>query len=290
MTMLPTILNGLMVGGLYGLFGLGLAFAFGIMRIVNIAHGEFIVLGAYLGASILSVMPLPLPLVILLVALVTFGVGWALQTTMLNRMIGPNPVPAMVATMGLSIIIRNALVATFGADIRGIDIGPLQDQGVSIFGVSIGVLPILIFLTAVALFIAMHLLLTRTTLGRAFRAAADDFEILETLGFNRRQVYAIAMGIAVTLSAVAGLLLAIRSSYSPYSGVERLLISFEVVIIGGIGSLRGSFFAGLFLGVVQLVGLKINPNSGPLFGHLAFFLILLAKQADLPALIRWRRT
>jgi branched-chain amino acid transport system permease protein len=88
---------------------------------------------------------------------------------------------------------------------------------------------------------------------------------------------------------VAGLLLAIRSSYSPYSGVERLLISFEVVIIGGIGSLRGSFFAGLFLGVVQLVGLKINPNSGPLFGHLAFFLILLAKQADLPALIRWRR-
>jgi branched-chain amino acid transport system permease protein len=290
MTMLPTILNGLMVGGLYGLFGLGLAFAFGIMRIVNIAHGEFIVLGAYLGASILSVMPLPLPLVILLVALVTFGVGWALQTTMLNRMIGPNPVPAMVATMGLSIIIRNALVETFGADIRAIDIGPLQDQGVSIFGVSIGVLPILIFLTAVVMFVAMHLLLTRTTLGRAFRAAADDFEILETLGFNRRQVYAIAMGIAVTLSAVAGLLLAIRSSYSPYSGVERLLISFEVVIIGGIGSLRGSFFAGLFLGVVQLVGLKINPNSGPLFGHLAFFLILLAKQADLPALIRWRRT
>lgn len=290
MTMLPTILNGLMVGGLYGLFGLGLAFAFGIMRIVNIAHGEFIVLGAYLGASILSVVPLPLPLVILLVALVTFGLGWALQTTMLNRMIGPNPVPAMVATMGLSIIIRNALVATFGADVRAIDIGPLQDQGVSIFGVSIGVLPILIFLTAVALFIAMHLLLTRTTLGRAFRAAADDFEILETLGFNRRQVYAIAMGIAVTLSAVAGLLLAIRSSYSPYSGVERLLISFEVVIIGGIGSLRGSFFAGLFLGVVQLVGLKINPNSGPLFGHLAFFLILLAKQADLPGLIRWRRT
>jgi branched-chain amino acid transport system permease protein len=290
MTILPTVLNGLMVGGLYGLFGLGLAFAFGIMRIVNIAHGEFIVLGAYLGASILSVAPLPLPLVILLVALVTFGLGWALQTTMLNRMIGPNPVPAMVATMGLSIIIRNALVATFGADIRAIDIGPLQNQGVSIVGVSVGVLPILIFVTAVALFLAMHLLLTRTTLGRAFRAAADDFEILETLGFNRRQVYAIAMGIAVTLSAVAGLLLAIRSSYSPYSGVERLLISFEVVIIGGIGSLRGSFFAGLFLGVVQLIGLKINPNSGPLFGHLAFFLILLAKQADLPAFLRWRRT
>lgn len=120
---------------------------------------------------------LPLPLVIVLVAAITFGLGWALQTVMLNRMIGPNPVPAMVATMGLSIIIRNALVATFGADIRAIDIGALQNEGVSIFGVSIGVLPILIFLAAVALFAAMHLLLTRTTLGRAFRAAADDFEI-----------------------------------------------------------------------------------------------------------------
>jgi branched-chain amino acid transport system permease protein len=209
---------------------------------------------------------------------------------MLNRMIGPNPVPAMVATMGLSIIIRNGLVEVYGADIRAIDIGPLQDQSTSLFGVSIGVLPIVIFVVAVALFVAMHVLLTRTTLGRAFRAAADDFEILETLGFNRRRVYAIAMGIAVTLSAVAGLLLAVRSSYSPYSGVERLLISFEVVIIGGIGSLRGSFFAGLFLGVVQLVGLKFYPNSGPLFGHLAFFLILLAKQADLPALVTWRRS
>jgi branched-chain amino acid transport system permease protein len=290
MNILPTILNGLMVGGLYGLFGLGLAFAFGIMRIVNIAHGEFIVLGAFVGASILSATHLPLPIVVILVAAVSFLLGFALQTVMLNRMIGPNPVPAMVATMGLSIIIRNGLVAWYGADIRAIDIGSLQDEGVSIFGVSIGLLPIIIFGISAALFVLMHLILTQTTLGRAFRAAADDFEILETLGFNRKRVYAIAMGLAVMLSAVAGLLLAIRSSYSPYSGVERLLISFEVVIIGGIGSLRGSFFAGLFLGVVQLVGLKINPNSGPLFGHLAFFLILLAKQADVPALILRRRT
>lgn len=289
MSILPTILNGLMVGGLYGLFGLGLAFAFGIMRIVNIAHGEFIVLGAYIGASILAATHLPLPAIIVLVALATFALGWALQTVMLNRMIGPNPVPAMVATMGLSIIIRNGLVAWFGADIRAIDIGPLQDESVTLFGLSIGLLPILIFCTSVALFVLMHFLLTRTTLGRAFRAAADDFEILETLGFNRKRVYATAMGLAVTLSAIAGLLLAIRSSYSPYSGVERLLISFEVVIIGGIGSLRGSFLAGLFLGVVQLIGLRVYPNSGPLFGHLAFFLILLAKQADLPALFVRRR-
>ncbi len=128
MSFLPTILNGLMVGGLYGLFGLGLAFAFGIMRIVNIAHGEFIVLGAYIGASLLAVTHLPLPVVIGLVAVITFALGWALQTVMLNRMIGPNPVPAMVATMGLSIIIRNALVEYYGADIRAIDIGPCRTR------------------------------------------------------------------------------------------------------------------------------------------------------------------
>ena len=161
-------------------------------------------------------------------------------------------------------------------------------MGVSLFGLTIGVLPLLIFATALALFVGVHLLLTRTTLGRAFRAAADDFEILETLGFNRRRVYNAAMGLAVTLSAVAGLLLAMRSSFSPFSGVERLLIAFEVVIIGGLASLRGCFLGGLFLGVVQVVGLKINPNSGPLFGHLAFFAVLLARQVEFSRLASWR--
>jgi branched-chain amino acid transport system permease protein len=143
----------------------------------------------------------------------------------------------------------------------------------------VGVLPLMIFVIALLMFIAVHLLLNHTAIGRAFRAAADDFEILETLGYNRRRVYNAAMGLAIALSAVAGLLLAMRSSFSPYSGVERLLIAFEVVIIG-LGSLRGCFLAGLFLGVVQVVGLKINPNSGPLFGHLAFFAILLLRQVQ----------
>ncbi len=288
MSFVEPVLNGLMVGGLYGLFGLGLALAFGIMRVVNIAHGDFIVLGAYLGVTLLTMTPLPLAAVVVIVALSAFAMGWAMQATMLNRMVGPNPVPAMVATMGLSIIIRNVLVQIFGANIRSIEIGALQNQGVNLFGFSIGVLPLIIFGISIALFAAMHFMMTRTTLGRAFRAAADDFEILETLGFNRRRVYGAAMGLAVMLASVAGLLLAMRSSFSPFTGVERLLISFEVVIIGGLGSLRGSFLAGLLLGVVQVVGLKLNPNSGPLFGHLAFLIILLVKQADfsLPQLRR----
>lgn len=282
MGLLSSIINGVMVGGLYGLFGLGLAFAFGIMRIVNIAHGEFIVLGAFFGAALLAATPMPFGMVLVCVALSAYAVGWLIQTVLLNRMIGPNPVPSMIATMGLSIIIRNALVGIYGPDIRTIDIGPLQEMGITLFGVGIGVLPLIIFAISVALFIGVSLLLTRTSIGRAFRAAADDFEILETLGFNRRRVYAAAMGLAIMLSAVAGLMLAARSSFTPFTGVERLLIAFEVVIIGGLGSLRGSFFAGVFLGVVHVVGLKLNPNSGPLFGHLAFLLILLLRQFGTP--------
>ncbi|WP_071795975.1 branched-chain amino acid ABC transporter permease [Natronohydrobacter thiooxidans] len=288
MTLLAAVLNGLMVGGLYGLFGLGLALAFGIMRVVNIAHGEFIVLGAFLGATVLAVTPLPLPVVVLVVAISAFAMGWLMQATMLNRLVGPNPIPAMIATMGLSIIIRNALVAVYGNNIRAIDIGPVQNLGIEVAGVALGVLPLAIFALSVAMFLAVGLLLRHSTTGRAFRAAADDFEILETLGFNRRRVYALAMGLAVTLAAVAGLLLAVRSSFTPFSGIERLLIAFQVVIIGGLGSLRGSFLAGLFLGVVHVVGLSLNPNVGPLFGHLAFILILILRQADLPAILTRR--
>ena len=138
--------------------------------------------------------------------------------------------------------------------------------------------PVITFGVAAALFLAMHQLMTRTMIGRAFRAAADDHEILETLGFNRRRVYNAAMGLAVALSGVAGMLLAMRNTFTPFSGVERLLLAFEVVIIGGLGSLRGSFLAGLALGVVQIVGLRLVPDSGPLFGHLTFFVVLLARQ------------
>jgi branched-chain amino acid transport system permease protein len=283
MSFVEPVINGLMVGGLYGLFGLGLALAFGVMRVVNIAHGEFVVVAAFLGMTLLAATPLPLPLVVIVVAACAFVLGWSLQAVVLNRVLGPNPIPGMVVTLGLSIMLRNALVKIYGADIHSIDVGPLQNLGIKLLGVSIGVLPLMIFVTALVMFIAVHLLLNHTMIGRSFRAAADDFEILETLGFNRRRVYSAAMGLAIALSAVAGLLLAMRSTFSPFSGVERLLIAFEVVIIGGLGSLRGCFLAGLFLGVVQVVGLKINPNSGPLFGHLAFFAVLLLRQLS-PAL------
>lgn len=283
------VLHGLMLGALYGLFGLGLSFAFGIMRIVNIAHGDLIVLAAYLGASLLATFHLPVAAVVPIVLVAAFAAGSLLQSALLNRIVGPNPVPAMIVTMGVSIMLRNLLVNVFGAGIRSIQIGSIQYRSVSIMGTSIGIFPLIIFGCAIGAFGAMHMLLRRTTLGRAFRAAADDFEVLETLGFNRRRVYNAAMGLAVALSALSGLLLAMQSSFSPYSGVARLLLSFEVVIIGGLGSLGGTLAAGLFLGLVQVIGLGLDSNAGPIFQHVAFFAVLLARQISIPRTLVWRR-
>jgi branched-chain amino acid transport system permease protein len=277
-SVVDAFVNGLLVGGLYGLFGLGLAFAFGVMRVANIAHGEFIVLAAFLCMSLLDATHMPVVAAVLIVAAFCFALGWLLQAVVLNRLVGPNPIPAMIVTMGLSIVLRNGLAKIYGTDIHTIEIGPVQTMGVTIAGVTVGVFPLITFAISAALFLGLHQLTMRTTMGRAFRAAADDHEILETLGFNRRRVYNAAMGLAVAMSGVAGILLAMRNTFTPFSGVERLLLAFEVVIIGGLGSLRGSFFAGLALGVVQIVGLRLQPNSGPLFDHLAFFVVLLARQ------------
>lgn len=279
MDWIETLINGLLLGGLYGRFGAGLAFAFGIMRIVNVAHGEFVVMAAYIGMSLLAFAPVPgwSPLwLVLPVAAITFGIGWVLQALVLNRVLGNDPMPAMLVTFGLSIVIRNALVQIYGADIRAIELGPLQLAGIEIGDLRIGVFPLLVFGVALALFAALHWLMARTTTGRILRATADDREVVQLCGVDFRRTYCAAMGLALALSSVAGLLLAMRSSMSPFSGVERLLIAFETVIIGGLGSVWGTLAGGLVLGVAQFVGLKLNPNSGALLGHAVFFAVLLA--------------
>lgn len=296
MAWLETLLNGVMLGGLYGLFGIGLAFAFGIMRIVNVAHGEFIVLAAYIGLSLLIVLPIHPLWLIVPVALISFGLGVLLQIGLLNRVIGrastaqaSDPIPPMLVTFGLSIVIRNGLVELYGADVRAIQMGDLQLAGWQFWGLNVGVFPLLVFAIAVALFAALHGLMKYTAFGRILRATADDREVVQLVGVRQQGVYGVAMGLALALSSVAGLLLAMRSSISPFSGIERLLIAFEVVIIGGVGSLWGTLIGGLVLGVAQLVGLKLNPNSGPLLAHGVFFLILLLAPQGLAGWWKARR-
>jgi branched-chain amino acid transport system permease protein len=283
MAWVETIVNGVLLGGLYGLFGLGLAVVFGVMRVVNLAHGEIVVLAAYAGVFLTGALPgAPLLPVIAAVTAAAFGLGYALQATLVNRAIAStNPLAAVLLTFGLSVILRNAMAELFGADPRALEGGSLTQAGVGIMGLRIGAYPLLVLLVAVALFAGLQWLLYRTRYGRIVRATADDREVARLMGVNPERVYNVVMGVSLAFAAVAGLLLAIRTSFTPFSGVERLLLAFEVVIIGGLGSFWGAMAGGIALGVAQILGQKLDSNAGLLYAHVLFFLILVLRPSGL---------
>jgi len=279
MIWIETIVNGILVGGLYGLLGVGLALIVGVMRVVNVSHGEFMVLSAFMGVSLAGTMPWLHPAALLVPILVIFfGLGYALQAVLINRIITrPDPFAAILLTFGLAVVMRNLMLEGFGADPRTLTAGTLAQASVPILGLAIGVLPLLVLGVSVVLFVALQLVLTRTRLGRIVRATADNRDVARLMGVNPAHVYNIVMGLSLALASVAGLLLAIRSSFTAYTGVERLLIAFEVVVLGGLGSFWGAMLGGILLGVVQLVGLKFDPNAGPLYAHLLFFVGVLLR-------------
>lgn len=277
MLWLETIINGVMLGSLYAVFGLGLALIFGVMRIANIAHGELVIAGAFLAYFLLSVFPVNPFLLVVPVTVIMFGFGWLLQTALVNRVLGTDPLPPLLVTFGISSVLQNLFVEVFGADTRSIDAGWIKTASLQIGTLEIGVLPLVFFAATVILFAGIHVILSSTRLGRIVRATADDPEIVQIMGVKRKQVYAMVMGAAAALAAIAGILLAMRSSFTPFSGVERLLIAFEVVVIGGLGSFAATFVAGILLGVVQLIGFQFDPESGLLYGHILLVLILLIR-------------
>jgi branched-chain amino acid transport system permease protein len=280
---IETIVNGVLVGGLYGLLGVGLALIVGVMRVVNVSHGEFMVLSAFMGVSLAGMLPWLHPAALLVPILVLFfGLGYALQAVLINRVIArPDPFAAILLTFGLAVVMRNLMLEGFGADPRTLTAGTLAQASVPILALAIGVLPLLVLGVSVVLFVALQLVLTRTRFGRIVRATADNRDVVRLMGVNPAQVYNIVMGLSLALASVAGLLLAIRSSFTAYTGVERLLIAFEVVVLGGLGSFWGAMLGGTLLGVVQLVGLKFDPNAGPLYAHLLFFVGVLLRPSGL---------
>jgi len=274
-----TIINGVLFGGLYGLLGVGLALIVGVMRVVNVSHGEFIVLAAFMAVSLAGLVPSVPPLVFLVpIVLVFFGLGYALQAVLFNKIVSrPDPFAAILLTFGLAVVMRNVMLEGYGADPRTLTAGTLAHASVQIFGLSIGILPLLMLGLSTLLFVALQLILTHTRFGRIMRATADNRDVVRLMGVNPARVYNVVMGLALALASVAGVLLAIRSSFTAYSGVERLLIAFEVVVLGGLGSFWGAMLGGILLGVVQLVGLKFDPNAGPLYAHLLFFVGVLLR-------------
>lgn len=276
------ILQGVLVGGLYAMFAAGLSLIFGVMRLVNIAHGDLIVLAAYVAlvtTETLGVGPLTsLALVVPLMAVI----GYALQRLVLNRTLGEDLLPPLLVTFGLSVIIQNGLLAVFTADSRKLQAGDIEVATIRVFeGVYVGLLPLLQFAIAVAVIAALQFVFYRTALGRAFRATADSQSVAQLMGLDNRHVFALAMALSLAVVAIAGVFLAVRANFDPAIGPARLIFGFEAVIIGGLGSLWGTLAGGVVLGVAQAIGAHINPGWQLLAGHMAFLVILAVRPEGL---------
>ncbi|SPJ24156.1 branched-chain amino acid ABC transporter permease [Palleronia abyssalis] len=281
MIWVDTVLQGVLLGGLYALFALGLSLVFGIMRLVNLAHGDLIVLAAYLILMLVTLLGLG-PFVAALIALpVMFAVGWVLQRLVLNRVLGPDILPPLLVTFGLSVVLQNALQEGFSADSRRIPAGWLETASVPVGPISLGVMPLLTFGSAILVTLALQFVFYRTALGRAFRATSDDPVTASLMGVKPASVFAMATGIAMVVVTIAALYLGTRANFDPTTGPARLIYAFEAVIIGGLGSLWGTLAGGIIIGVAQTVGAKINPEWQILAGHVAFLVVLLVRPRGL---------
>lgn len=281
-TLLQTLLQGVLLGGLYCLFALGQSLMFGVMRLTNTAQGDFIILGAFSAFAGVSVLPSSPFLVGLALLPVAFGFGYALQRYVLNGTLGKDPLPSLVVTFGLSIVIQNLLLEIFSADPRSIETQGLNTQSIDLpGGMAIGVLPLVILAVAIAATAGLQWLFNRTQLGRSFRAVSDDKEIAELMGLNSKKVYSLATAIAFLLIAVAGVLQGMRTTVSPSDGPLLLLFAFEAVIIGGMGSFWGTLVGALLLGVTQQIGFRLDPGWGIWVGHIVFLIVLVIRPQGL---------
>jgi branched-chain amino acid transport system permease protein len=279
---LDTIVQGILLGGLYALFATGLSLIFGVMRLVNLAHGDFSILAAFLAVVVVQTLELNPLLALIVVVPVMAGAGYGLQRLVLNRLLGRGILPAVLVTFGLSIVIQNGLLETFSADSRRLNPGGIAPASLPVGGgLAVGWFPLLTFAVAVALLAALQLVISRSAIGRAFRAASDDGPTAGLMGIDTGRLYALAMALSLAIVAVAGIFLGVRTTFSFSSGPDRLLFAFEAVIIGGLGSLWGTLAGGVILGIAQTTGARISPGWGVLTGHLVFLAVLLLRPSGL---------
>ncbi len=277
-----TIIQGALIGGLYALFAAGLSLMFGVMRIINIAHGDFIVMSAYLAVAVVGLLGVNPFLALICVVPIMFGAGYALQRGLLNFTLGSDILRPLLVTFGLSVIIQNVLLEIFSADSQRLQVPWLETASVRLGDqLAIGLMPATVFGTAVIVIGGLELILHRTHLGRAFRATSDDSDTARIYGVNNRHVYAMATAITFVVVSIAGVLLGIRTIFDPTIGPGRLLYAFEVVIIGGLGSLWGTLVGGIILGVAQAIGAAFDPSWDTLAGHLVFLTVLLVRPSGL---------
>jgi branched-chain amino acid transport system permease protein len=282
MQWINVLVQGSLLGGFYALFAIGLSMSFGIMRLVNIAHGDFIVLAAYVGMVAVDATGLDPFLSLIVVMPAMFVVGYALQRGLLNFTLSGGLLPPLLVTFGISVIIQNGLLQGFGAYDHRLKLGAIETASLHLpGGIDVGVFPLVVFAIAVASIGSLQVLFYWTRLGRAFRAVSDDADTAELMGIDNRKLYAVALGIAMVFTAIAGVLFGIRTIFDPAAGPIRLILAFEAVIIGGLGSLWGTLIGGMVLGIAQAVGAALDPNWQILAGHVAFLALLIVRPSGL---------
>lgn len=282
MIVLDTLIQGILLGGLYALFATGLSLIFGIMRLVNLAHGDFMILGAFAVLVGVEALALPILLAAVLAGVAMFIFGFALQSLLLNRTLGKDILPPLLVTFGLSIILQNGMLEAFSADTQRLSMGTLGEASIPMFGgLAVGVVPLMTFVSAVLVILFLNWLFYYTETGRAFRATSDNPEIAQLMGIDNNRIFSLAMALALVVVAIAGLYLGARATFDPLIGPSRLIFAFEAVIIGGLGSFWGTLAGGIILGVAQAVGAQISPEWQTLSGHIVFLIILVLRPRGL---------
>jgi branched-chain amino acid transport system permease protein len=287
------LLTGALIGGYYAMLAIGLALSFGVMRLVNLAHGEFLVLGAYISAAILQVLKFPSFFVLIFVVPIMFVIGYALQRILLNRV----SVQAMerrgmssnfglmapiLVTFGLGISISHLLFGIFASDARTIP-NSLAFSAIHFADdLSVSLLKFVFFLMSIALLIVLYLFLKATNVGRAIRAAADSPTYAALMGIPTDHIFSLAMGISLVLAGIAGFMIGMTRTFQPFDGPQFILITFGVVIIGGINSILGILIGGIVLGITQvLAGTYFGPSAQLVGGYMLVLLILSFRREGL---------
>jgi branched-chain amino acid transport system permease protein len=275
------LVQGILLGGLYAQYALGMALMFGVMRIVNITHGDLTVLLALIGITLAASFKIGPWAVLAMLVITGAFIGWVLQRTILNRVVGADPLPSLIATFGLSVALQNLMLQIWSADTRSLRTGGIEQASFEIGGLFVGVLPLIVLITATVLTGGLDALLRYSRFGRSIRASAADVEAAAMTGVDPKTVYAGATAIAVAILGFAAVFQSLRATVAPADGPYQLIYAFEAVIIGGMGSIWGAFIGAMVLGVAQSIVFRIDPGAGILAGHIVFLTVLALRPQGL---------
>lgn len=282
MTWVNILVQGVLIGGFYALFACGLSLMFGVMKVINLAHGDMAVVAGYVAVFLAPKWHVPEVWSFLIVVPLFAILGYVLQRTLLQKSIDRDPFTTLLVTFGLSVVIENLLLAIYSANGQSVNIGSLVSKSFQLSSSTyVSYVALTVLVAAVVVLGALQLFLSRTNTGRVIRAVSDDREAAQLCGANYKHVFGIAASISFATVALAGISYGVMTQFAPTSGGANLLFAFEAVVIGGIGSLWGTLVGGIALGIAQQYGAHVNPAYQILFGNLLFLLVLAVRPQGL---------